>query len=70
MPTTKKLATWLWTQLKSEMRFQKAERPVVSQIRQPKEELTLGQKAIRGGNNAVRNFFFIVIVLVIFSVVA
>lgn len=69
MPTTKKLATWLWTQLKSEMRFQKAPM-VVTRVTQPKEELTLGQKAIRGGNNAVRNFFFIVIVLVIFSVVA
>lgn len=69
MSIARTVATWLWTQLKSEMRFQKAE-PVVTRVAQPKEELTLGQKAIRGGNNAVRNFFFIVIVLVIFSVVA
>lgn len=55
MPTTKKLATWLWTQLKNEMRLQKA--PQVQ--RQPASQKIQENKILKNGLNGIAMFFLI-----------
>jgi hypothetical protein len=63
MITTKKVAKWLWAELRRETTIQKPP-PEYYAVRQ-KEKLTIGQKAIRGGNRAVKIWFFMGLALIV-----
>lgn len=67
MPTTKKLATWLWTQLKSEMRFQKA--PSVQRQPQYVQYVVQPAKSTKG-TDALRGVLLIIIAPIIFVILA
>lgn len=68
MPTTKKLATWIWTQLKSEMRFQKA--PPVRMMPQRVHYVIQAPAKSTKGIDALRGVLIIIIAPIIFVILA
>jgi hypothetical protein len=67
--TTKKVLKWIWTEFKREMVIQKPDPAMLARMAEmrmvSKPELTIGQKAIRGGNRAVKIWFFMGMALIV-----
>lgn len=68
MITAKKVATWIWTQFKSEMRFQKA--PSVSAVPQRVQYVIQAPAKSTKGIDALRGVLIIIIAPIIFVILA
>lgn len=69
MITTKKVAKWIWAEFWREMRIQKPNQAALAAMRHY-EKVSIGRKAINGGNAAVKYFFLFVILAIIWSVIS